>query len=70
MRNSANLLNDTDTVTLNRDMDAIARNHSQRDLNRDFDSYLTFLEESAAAFGFNPVKRNKPLEVAGNAPLL
>lgn len=70
MRKSVNLLTNENPATLSRDLDAIAQGRAQRDMTTDFASYLDFLEEAAAAFGFDGSKNNKDMETTDPAPLL
>lgn len=67
MKESANLLNDSEALQLGKDLDAISDSRKSRSTIRDFESYLDFIE-SASSLGVKEGKK-KPLEI-GNGPLI
>jgi hypothetical protein len=63
------IINDSDPSSLARDLNSMARSRAERRATADFESYLDFLEETSAIFGFKK-KKKEPLEIKGDIPLL
>ena len=68
MKESANLLNDSEPLQLGKDLDAISDSRKSRSGTRDFESYLDFIE-SASSLGVNKEGKKKPLDM-GNGSLI
>jgi hypothetical protein len=69
MKKPVNILNDCDPSLLAETLEVMARSRARRHAEADFESYLDFLEETSAFFGFKK-KRADSFKTNGDPPLL
>jgi hypothetical protein len=70
MRKSINLLNNEDSNSLSNDLVTISRNRTERKKTADFDSYLAFMEETSAVFGFGIKRKHYPIKADNRSFIL
>lgn len=63
MRKPINLFSDSDPSSLAATLEAIDKSRRERSAAADFESYLDFLEQTSALFGFVRKERSVPPDI-------